>query len=504
MTSDVLGRSTRDRIPAHLRGYVVEQDYDAYTAVDHEVWRFVLLQLRRHLAETAHPAYLDGLGQTGISIERIPRIAEMDTCLQRYGWGAIGVDGFIPPRAFQEFQALALLPIAVEIRTVEHLPYTPAPDIIHEAAGHAPILPDPAYASFLQRIGRVGTRAFASRYDDELYRAVHDLSVVKERRDATASEVTAAEERIETLVRDPPAPSEAARLARLYWWTVEYGLLGAPADYRIYGAGLLSSLGESHFCRRPEVRKIPLDASCVGVSYDITRLQPQLFVARDFERLGEVLDEVTAEFAFRRGGLHGLEIARESGEVATVELDSGLQVTGKLADVTRAGGRAELRFEDRCLVRQPLQATSDALASEVHTAGYSLALERGGEEVTSVFAGAADPGYWPAKEFPRTRAPARSEPTRSRRALIDMYASARGARESGDGALSRHEEMHAALRRDHPHEWLLRWTLLEAVQRVPGSDAMSAQLARELRALEKHYAGEHPIATGLRHLGYDP
>src|SRR5688500_3815353 len=115
-------------VPAHLRRFVVEPDYDRYTAIDQAVWRFVLLQTLARLIETAHPAYREGLERTGISVERIPSIGEMNDKLSRFGWGAVCVDGFIPPRAFQEFQARGILPIAAEMRTHEHVAYTPAPD----------------------------------------------------------------------------------------------------------------------------------------------------------------------------------------------------------------------------------------------------------------------------------------------------------------------------------------------------------------------------------------
>ena len=118
--------ATRARIPAHLRQYVVDQDYDAYDEVDQAVWRFVMLQLYDSLRKTAHPAYVDGLAETGISVERIPSVGEMDRCLAEYGWGAVTVDGFIPPRAFQEFQALGIMTIAAAIRRRRHLAYTPA------------------------------------------------------------------------------------------------------------------------------------------------------------------------------------------------------------------------------------------------------------------------------------------------------------------------------------------------------------------------------------------
>jgi phenylalanine-4-hydroxylase len=344
---------TRERVPPHLRRFVVEQDYGVYTAVDQAVWRFVLLQMYDRLQRTAHPAYARGLAQTGMSVERIPRIDEMDRCLAALGWGAVCVDGFIPPRAFQEFQALGILPIAAEMRRVEHLPYTPAPDIIHEAGGHAPILPEPEYAAFLRRIGEYGVRAFASRRDSELYDVVYRLSVVKEQRNATPEQIADAERALAALAAQPAEPSEAAQLSRLYWWTVEYGLVGTPEDYKLYGAGLLSSLAESHFCHDAAVRKLPLTRDCVNIDYDITRPQPQLFVARDFAQLGDVLEQACASFAFREGGLAGLRSACAAGEVATLTLDGGLQVIGEVAEIVDDGSEPLLvRMRGACALGQ--------------------------------------------------------------------------------------------------------------------------------------------------------
>jgi phenylalanine-4-hydroxylase len=103
---------TLGRVPPHLRHLIVQQDYSRYTAIDQAVWRFVLLQTHARLKATAHPAYSEGLAQTGISVERIPSIREMDEHLAPFGWGAVCVDGFIPPRAFVELQSLSILPIA--------------------------------------------------------------------------------------------------------------------------------------------------------------------------------------------------------------------------------------------------------------------------------------------------------------------------------------------------------------------------------------------------------
>ncbi|MEO8905359.1 MAG: aromatic amino acid hydroxylase [Polyangiaceae bacterium] len=335
------------RIPHNLRRYVVEQDYAQYTEVDQAVWRFVLLQTYQRLQHTAHAAYREGLAQTGISVERIPRVADMSACLERFGWRAVCVDGFIPPRAFQEFQAASILPIAAEIRAKDHLVYTPAPDIIHEAAGHAPILPDAGYAAYLRAIGEVGKKAFSSPEDARVYAAIFDLSEIKETRGVRPEVVTVAEQRLEHALAAVTFTSEASRLSRLYWWTAEYGLVGTPTDYRLYGAGLLSSLWESHACHDTAVRKLPLSAACVEQGYDITHTQPQLFVARNFEHLFDVLSEVEGSLAHRVGGDHALAAALRSEELATLHFRDDRFVTGQLSAVSGNAAQGVFSFSGR-------------------------------------------------------------------------------------------------------------------------------------------------------------
>jgi phenylalanine-4-hydroxylase len=336
-------------VPGHLRRFIVRQDYEKYNEQDHAVWRFVVLQTHSRLLSTAHEAYAKGFEAAGISVDRIPRIDEMNDRLGRFGWGAVCVDGFIPPRAFQAFQARGILPIAADIRTSKHLTYTPAPDIIHEAAGHAPFLAEPRYARYVQRIGEVARKAFASPADRAVYDAIYALSELKEDPASTAASIRRAELALADASALVTTTSESAKIARLYWWTAEYGLVGTPSDFRLYGAGLLSSIGEGHFCRQPSVKKLPLTKDCVNVDYDVTRAQPQLFVVKHFAELDEILDEVDRTLSYRIGGLTALETAQSSGELATVALDSGVHVAGTVSAIEHHHGRpCLLRFEGPC------------------------------------------------------------------------------------------------------------------------------------------------------------
>lgn len=322
------------QVPIHLKEFVVEQDYEQYTPIDHAVWRYVMRQNHHYLGQTAHSAYLEGLRLSGISVERIPNIREMNECLAKIGWGAVTIDGFIPAVAFFDFQAHRILPIACDIRQYDHIAYTPAPDIIHEAAGHAPIILDKTYRSYLKIFGKIGSRALSSKEDYELYEAIRYLSIVKEDPESTEEVIRQAEEELERKAKAVQNVSEANELARLYWWTVEYGLIGDCENPRIYGAGLLSSVGESISCLQDDVKKIPFSLqACIETDYDITKPQPQLFVCRDFQELIDAILEYSKRMALNVGGTESLIKARNMPQTTTAVYSSGLQVSGILAEL---------------------------------------------------------------------------------------------------------------------------------------------------------------------------
>ncbi len=357
-TGKITQRDILASLPQHLRPFVQTQDYQRYSARDQAVWRFVMKQLTRQLAPTAHPVYLEGLARTGISLEHIPSIDEMNDSLAALGWRAVVVDGFIPPAIFMEFQALKVLVIALDMRSVEHIFYTPAPDIVHESAGHAPFIVDVDYAEFLQRFGEIGMKAISTQADLEMYDAIRSLSILKECPTSTPADIEQAEATLRDVSQANTKLSEASLLTRLHWWTVEYGLVGAVDDYRIFGAGLLSSLGESLYCLDDtRVKKIPLTVDAVRHAYDITSLQPQLFVTSSCRHLTQVLEEFAASMCFKRGGANSLQVAVEAGSVCTAQYDSGVQVSGVFDEVLcdavgnaiylRTAGPTQLALDNR-------------------------------------------------------------------------------------------------------------------------------------------------------------
>ncbi len=359
-----------DRLPKHLKQFIKPQVYDDYTPINQAVWRYVMRKNVSYLSKVAHNSYLEGLEKTGLEIDNIPNMYGMNRILKEIGWAAVAVDGFIPPNAFMEFQAYNVLVIACDIRQLEHIEYTPAPDIIHEGAGHAPIIANPEYAEYLRRFGEVGCKAISSSRDYELYEAIRLLSILKEAEDTPKSAIKEAEEQVDFLQHNMGELSEMSRIRNLHWWTVEYGLIGTVDNPKIYGAGLLSSIGESAWCMTDNVKKIPYDISAADMSFDITKPQPQLYVTPNFAQLSLVLEEFANTMALRTGGLSGIQKLINSNALGTVELSTGLQISGIFTNViahegkpvyVQTSGKTALSYREKELVGH---------GTEYHAAGF--------------------------------------------------------------------------------------------------------------------------------------
>lgn len=362
-------------LPQHLKKYCVDQNYARYTPIDQATWRYCLRQLKDFLSKNAHPVYIEGLEKTGISEEQIPRIEEMSAKLKNFGWTAMPVSGFIPPAAFMELQSLSILPIASDMRSIDHLLYTPAPDIVHEAAGHAPIIVDPEYAAYLKEYAQVAKKAIISKEDLDLYEAIRELSDVKENPTSTEEQISASEKKLQDTIKASTHVSEASELSRMNWWTAEYGLIGTVDKPKIFGAGLLSSVGESKLCMSDKVKKIPLTVDCIKQTYDITEPQPQLFVTPDFKTLVKVLHQMAETMAYRIGGKFGLDKAIQAKSVNTVELDTGLQISGVVTEyITGSSGEViYIKFTGPTQISRNDQQLPGH-NKEYHQHGYSFPL----------------------------------------------------------------------------------------------------------------------------------
>lgn len=385
MLDNIQSNEILDRLPAHLQQYIKPQNYDDYSPVNQAVWRYVMRKNVDYLSKVAHDSYLEGLKKTGISIDSIPNMYGMNRILEEIGWAAVAVDGFIPPSAFMEFQAYNVLVIASDIRQLEHIEYTPAPDIIHEGAGHAPIIANPEYAEYLRRFGEIGCKAISSSHDYEVYEAIRELSILKEAEDTPQEKIDAVEKRVDDLQNADVKPSEMAQIRNLHWWTVEYGLIGTPENPKIYGAGLLSSIGESKSCMTDAVEKFPYTIEAAKKEFDITKPQPQLFVTPDFAHLSLVLEEFANKMALRKGGLEGIQKLIDSKNLGTIEFSTGIQVSGNFSKVIEHEGKAiyiqtkgetALSYREKELVGHGISTHPEGFGSPVGSLkGINLAIE---------------------------------------------------------------------------------------------------------------------------------
>ena len=335
------------KLPKHLHKFVVKQPYEEYTAQNQAVWIYVMRINIDYLQKVAHKSYIDGLNKTGISVDHIPHLSGMNRILKEIGWAAVSVDGFIPPNAFMEFQAYKVLVIASDMRTIHHIQYTPAPDIIHEAAGHAPIISNPEYAEYLRRFGEIGSKAISSSKDYEMYEAIRLLSILKEDPNSSEKDLENAQKRVAYLQENMGELSEMAQIRNLHWWTVEYGLIGTLDNPKIYGAGLLSSIGESALCMGNTVKKVAYSIEAATVNFDITKPQPQLFVTPNFAYLSSVLEEFADSMAIRRGGLNGVQKLINSNAIGTIELTTGIQISGIFTSVIHDKNNKVAYFQTR-------------------------------------------------------------------------------------------------------------------------------------------------------------
>ena len=325
--SEIEFNEVTSKLPKSLHTFIVKQPYSEYTHQNQAVWRYVMRLNIDYLKDVAHKSYIKGLDLTGILIDEIPMMEGMNRILKDIGWAAVAVDGFIPPNAFMEFQAHNVLVISSEIRTIDHIGYTPAPDIIHEAAGHAPIIANPEYSEYLRRFGELGSKAISSPEDDKIYHAIRELSILKENPNSSENDILLATKKVEDIQNNMTELSEMAKIRNLHWWSVEYGLIGDINNPKIYGAGLLSSIDESKECLSPEIKKIPYTIDAADTNFDITATQPHLFVTPSFSHLSYVLEKFANKMSVRIGGLSSVNKLINSKKLGTIQLSTGIQIS---------------------------------------------------------------------------------------------------------------------------------------------------------------------------------
>lgn len=242
--------------------YTCAQDWAAYTAADHDTYRRLYERQSALLPGLACDEFIAALPSLGIK-DHIPRFEEVNERLHKAtGWEIVGVPGLIPEVPFFTLLANRKFPVTDWIRRPEEFDYIVEPDIFHDLFGHVPLLFNPVFADYVQRYGQGGLKA-------------HELGACE-------------------------------LLSRLYWYTIEFGLIrqpdglragsGAHGGLRAYGAGILSSSGELQYAvRSPEPRRVPLQLDrTMRTRYKIDTYQQTYFVIDSFQQL---FDMTAPDFA---------------------------------------------------------------------------------------------------------------------------------------------------------------------------------------------------------------
>ncbi|HUB28937.1 MAG TPA: phenylalanine 4-monooxygenase [Terracidiphilus sp.] len=239
--------------------YIIRQDCSAYSDEQHGVWAELVGRRLPDLEEHAARAYLDGFEIIGLKRDRLPNLAAISARLEpRTGWNSTPVSGFLPAPAFFEMLANRLFPTTTWLRSRDSLEYTPEPDIFHDVFGHVPMHAHAVFAGFLEHYGRVCA-------------AIENPDILE-------------------------------KLGRLFWYTVEFGLIHEGDKVKVYGSGLISSHGE---CRNVmeghcAVHDFSLD-EVLHTPVKVDELHKLLFAVDSFDQIYEAMHE--AEQMARSGKL---------------------------------------------------------------------------------------------------------------------------------------------------------------------------------------------------------
>jgi phenylalanine-4-hydroxylase len=214
------------------------------------------------------------------------------------------VDGYVPSSAYVSLMASSVFPVSRRIRRLEHVDYSPEPDLAHDVIGHLPMLFSREHREFLQRLASVMSRARSNGLDDALYTANRSLAALKTRGAPSLAELRAAAERVARIHRAlRTGASELAELARMYLWSVEFGLMGTTSEFSVAGAALFSATLETESIVDGRATLRPYSIDVVKADIEFTDLQSSYFVARDFAHLHDVLGQYELRMAASvRGG----------------------------------------------------------------------------------------------------------------------------------------------------------------------------------------------------------
>jgi phenylalanine-4-hydroxylase len=273
----------------------VQHDYADYTEQDHQVWNLVIARQQAFLEKRrrwVHPSYLQGFAELGLASGRLPSLDALNGVLRKVGCRAVYVDGLVPTGAYAELLSLRVTPIIWRVRSPEHVDYAPGPDIVHDTVGHLPMLFCADYVDYVAALARAMYLTRPTDLDEALnlaHRTLADLATGDARDARLLAQAEAEVRAIERELAD--RPSALTQLGRIFVWTVEFGLLGQPGAFTIHGSGLFSSHREADAVCDGATPVIPYSLDVIETAFDLSTLQKQLFVARDFAHLHDTLTE---------------------------------------------------------------------------------------------------------------------------------------------------------------------------------------------------------------------
>lgn len=245
----------------------IHQPYELYSEENHLTWKRLYERMLPKWHKYANEHFLRGISSLCLDPERVPRLDDVNKFLNPLtGFSAKAVSGYVPAYLFFDCLRNRAFPTTITVRMLERLDYLPEPDIFHDIAGHVPMHTDKAFADTLVRFGEAAATAagIAQEIRDPAVRAHKVANIIK-------------------------------AMARFFWFTIEFGLMrGEKGDYKVYGSGLLSSVGEIEHCiESPDVQRYPIQLEWVINQYfEIDHYQPLLFVVDSFDHLFSLVDEL--------------------------------------------------------------------------------------------------------------------------------------------------------------------------------------------------------------------
>ncbi len=264
-----------------------------FTKENHQAWGQFILEKEiffKKFANFIYPPYLDGYSKLNLNIERIPTIESLTRALSPSGWLPIYVDGYLPTKTYMGFLLNKKIPISTYVRSLNHIRYAPAPDLIHDLIGHLPMLFFREYTDYLLKFSKCYSQTKPTIIDNRYSEAQEKLARLSNNPLDNLVELQKVKKEVSDLEKTlNEHPSTQYKLGRLFLWTIEFGLIKNNSISKIYGSGLISSSLEAEAICQGKIRILPFLLDNVLKKFHFSDLQEHVFVVDSFETLNDCL-----------------------------------------------------------------------------------------------------------------------------------------------------------------------------------------------------------------------